>query len=603
VVPARHEGSRNLHETWEVGVRHQYDGFWFPANVRDAIITPERSYSQLHFRDGGPTEDGDVADVTIRWPQLDLSDWERVIRLLKGNQQRAGGQPWHERLPRAVHRMRDIWADRENPLRQGVLEALVCCTGHSVGMLDVALSLLDLISVDDLQRAASCRFPQAVKGEFVAVDGLAGRFRFFPERWWTSLTTQALLPLASYRKRPWRLRRRSTDLILGYAAGNVPGTGLLLILLGLAAAASEGIPPPLILVKNSRREPLFTPLVLTALELVDPALVSTTLVTLWDYTDATLQEALISQADLVVAAASDETIEDIGQVVQGVSTSSRPIRFHPHGHKVSFSTLGRECLEKGHKDPESGAPLVDVVALLAALDAALWNQQGCLSSRVHFVEQGTGQAYHSPAEYGEAVVQSLRALDRFIPKGISKKRQIHNLFDKYQAIASSRANSGELGQAVQVLSSYDDDFMVLLEQRALTAEQFREIVNDCQGRTVAIIPVKDVMEVSQRSLRQVHPEHLQSMSVAVGRMDQPGLDPRLVRYAEALGRVGVTGIRTVGRGAFPQLAYSWDGLIPLDLTVERPKGHFTALEFGDPWTQIYETYHLVRQTMNAGKMV
>jgi hypothetical protein len=267
----------------------------------------------------------------------------------------------------------------------------------------------------------------------------------------------------------------------------------------------------------------------------------------------------------------------------------RPIRFHGHGHKVSFSTVGRECLEQGRKTPTSDTPLVDAVALLAALDVALWNQQGCLSSRVHFLEQGHDQEHHPPEVYGQAVVRGLRTLNTLIPKGISRKRQIHNLFDKYQAVGASGP--------VKVLSDYDDDFLVVLDRRSLTATQFGELVNDCQGRTVAIIPVDDVMEIPEHYLRHVHRAHLQSMSVALGNPDEPGIDPRLLHYAEALGAVGVTGIRTVGRGAFPQLAYSWDGLIPLDLTVRRQKGYFTSLEFDEPWVQIHETHRLVRQAI------
>jgi hypothetical protein len=456
-------------------------------------------------------------------------------------------------------------------------------------MLDISLSLLDMMSVEDLQRASNCQFTHAVKNQFVALDGLPGKIRFFADGWWSNRATQALLRLESYRQRTWRLRRRTTERVLGYAAGNVPGTGLLIVLLALAATAEQGVRPPVILIRNSRREPLFTPLVLTALELVDPGLLNTTLVTLWDHADTALQEYLFAQADLVVAAASDETIEDIGQKAHRVSSVTRPIRFHGHGHKVSFSTVGRECQRLEKKTPFDDAPLVDAVALLASLDVALWNQQGCLSSRVHFLEQGNGPEYYPPEAYGQAVVRSLRALDQLIPKGISRKRQIHNLFDKYQAVGASGP--------VKVLSDYDDDFLVVLDRRPLTATQFGELVNDCQGRTVAIIPVDDVMEIPERYLRYVHRAHLQSMSVALGNPDEPGLDPRLLRYAEALGAVGVTGIRTVGRGAFPQLAYSWDGLIPLDLTVKRQKGYFTALEFDEPWAQIQETHRLVRQAI------
>ncbi len=570
-------------------MRRQYDGFWFPSAVRDAIITPERAFEVLHFKGGGWIPEPDDDTVTVRWPRLELSDWQQVLSLLGRKQQNTTEGNTSDRLPRAMQRMKAVWSDRSSPLRRDILEALETCTGHSMGMLDISLSLLDMMSVEDLQRASSSQFTHAVKNQFVALDGLPGKIRFFADGWWSNQATRALLRLESYQQRTWQLRRQKTERVLGYAAGNVPGTGLMIVLLALAATAGQSIRPPVILVRNSRREPLFTPLVLTALELIDPGLLNTTLVTLWDHADTALQDYLFAQADLVVAAASDETIEDINQKAQRVSSVTRPIRFHGHGHKVSFSTVGRECLRLEQRTPFNDVPLVDAVALLASLDVALWNQQGCLSSRVHFLEQGNDPEYHPPEVYGQAVVRGLRALNELIPKGISRKRQIHNLFDKYQAVGASGP--------VKVLSEYDDDFLVVLDRRPLTATQFGELVNDCQGRTVAIIPVDDVMEIPERYLRYVHRAHLQSMSVALGNPDEPGIDPRLFRYAEALGAVGVTGIRTVGRGAFPQLAYSWDGLIPLDLIVRRQKGYFTALEFDEPWVQIHETHRLVRQAI------
>jgi hypothetical protein len=570
----------------------QYDGFWFPASVRNEIITPERPFEYLHFKGGTLVPDGDDDTVTVRWPRLDLDDWRLVLDILQRNRADIGDENWNERLPKAMGRMQALWADSENPLQHSAMEALETCTGHSVGMLNVALGLLNLMSVEDLQQAASCQLTNSAKEAFVAMNGLPGQVRFFAEGFGSDLITRALLRFDSYRHRAWRTDRKSTNLMLGYAAGNVPGIGLLLILLGLATTAGVSDRPPVILIKNSRREPIFTSLVLSALELIDPALLNTTLVTIWDHADTALQEYLFAQSDLVIAAASDETIEDLGRIVKRVSTVAHPIRFHGHGHKVSFSTIGRECLEMGRKAPESDVALIDTVACLASLDVALWNQQGCLSSRVHFVEETGGSSYHSPEAYGQAVVQSLRDLNEAMPKAMSKRRQIHNLFDQYQAIA--------VNNPLQVLSEYDDDFLVLLDRRELTGVQFREIVNTCQGRTVAIVPVKNAMEVPRRYLQQIGRQNLQSMSVALGSPDTRGIDPRLLRYAEALGAVGVTSIRTVGLGAFPQLAYSWDGLLPLDLTAKRQRGHFTALEFGEPWAQIYETYRWIRRAIEAG---
>ncbi len=575
-----------------------YNGFWFPPSVRAAVLTPDTRYDYLHFKKGEIVPTSDSETVTVRWPCLDLAGWQHAVERLRKNRQQARRDSWPERLSQAMCQVQDLWK-QSDPRWQSTLEALAICTGHSAAMLDFALSGLNLASVEELCRAASCRLTRAIKGEFVTLDGLLGRGRFFTDGRWQSLATKILLQLDRYRERPWNLSQKPPGLILGYAAGNVPGTGLLFILLGLITAIGSGsdTAPPVIVVKNSQREPLFTPLVMAALEAVDPALLDTTLVTLWDYTDTALQEYLISQADLVMAAASDETLDNIEQVVMQVSTPSRPIRFHRHGHKVSFSTIGRECLEVDRVDPENGVPLLEMVALLASLDVAFWNQQGCLSSRVHFVEQGYGPGYHSAEVYGLTVVESLRTLDIWLPKGVSRKRYLHNLFDKYQAMAVSGA--------VQVLSGYDDNLLVVLARRPLTPEQFRETVNDCQERTVIIIPVDDIMEVPGRYLKQVRREHLQTMSVALGippfcsppMRDREG-NSRLLRYAEALGKAGVTSIRTVGRGAFPQLAYSWDGLIPLDLMAERKSGYFTTLEFDQPWAQICETYQMVRQRMH-----
>ena len=569
-------------------MQNQYDGFWFPTSVRNEIMTPDRTFEYLHFRDGNQLPEAADDTVTVRWPRLDLDDWQTVLGILRQNRAKAQDDDWGERLPRAMGRMQALWADSDHPLRHATLEALETCTGHSVGMLNVALSLLELVSVEDLQKAASSQLTNGVKGAFVPLDGLAGRVRFFVDGPASELVTRTLLRFGSYRHRAWRTERQPTNMMLGFAAGNVPGTGLLLALLGLSTTER----PPVILIRNSRREPIFTSLVLSVLESVDPMLLDTTLVTLWDHEDMAVQEYLVGQSDLVIAAASDETIEDLGRIVQRVSTPGHPIRFHGHGHKVSFSTIGREALEDGRKLPTGDVPLVDAVACLASLDVALWNQQGCLSSRVHFVEEPVGSGYHSPEEYARAVVRSLRDLNRAMPKGVRMRRQIHNLFDQYQAVAASNP--------LQVLSEYDDDFVVLLDRRELTGMQFRELVNACQARTVAIVPVKNVLQVPQRYLQQVGSQHLQSMSVALGSPDAQGLPHRLLSYAEALGAAGITSIRTVGRGAFPQLAYSWDGLLPLDLTARRQRGHFTAIEFDEPWSQISETHGLIEQAIKAG---
>ena len=178
------------------------------------------------------------------------------------------------------------------------------------------------------------------------------------------------------------------------------------------------------------------------------------------------------------------------------------------------------------------------------------------------------------------------------PRGAWPRQPLHDRFDRYQALAAT-------GQ-VQVLSAYDDEFLVVVDERPLpsdrqrAAAQWLNQINDCQGRVIVVRPVASLMEIPDRYLALLPAPNLQSLSVAVGQA-QAGLTPAFLRFAAACGARGVTAIRTVGRGAFPQLAYSWDGLLPLDLVCSRPPGHFTTIEFDDPLAEIAATWELFQR--------
>jgi hypothetical protein len=345
----------------------------------------------------------------------------------------------------------------------------------------------------------------------------------------------------------------------------------------------SGKPAPASVIKNSRREPIFSALVLKALEEADPDLVAGLAVLVWDYQEQAIQNLLLGQADLVVAAASDETIAQITAQIEAVGDNQNkptPPRFHAHGHKVSFSAIAAETLAPGLKDSANGAEAIDIVSMLATLDSVFWDQHGCLSSRVHFVEKGNAVC-HSPLEYAQRVNAHLQALSDALPRGAWPLGQIHDRFDRYKSLEASAA--------LRVLSSYEDAFLVVLDERPLSGASFYSLVNDCQGRVIFVRPVEDLMEVPQQYLRMLPPQNLQSLSVAVGRPGE-GLGTGFLDFANACGRRGVTALRTVGRGAFPQLSFSWDGLIPLDLLKTRIRGHFTTIEFDHPYDQVLETY-------------
>jgi hypothetical protein len=338
------------------------------------------------------------------------------------------------------------------------------------------------------------------------------------------------------------------------------------------------------LLRNSRQEPIFTPIVLEAIERTDPDLVCSTAVLIWDYEDTRLQELLLSQADLVVAAASDGTIAQIKKQVQAYNHKSH-VRFHPHGHKVSFAVIGREMLMPGLVVPSSNLEVLDIVTLLSALDSVYWDQFGCLSARIHFVENA-GEVANSSLDYARRLELQLRSLSEYLPRGSWPRQAIHERFDRYRQL--------EITGKVQVFSRYEDDFLLVHDERDISPAAFINQVNECQGRVIIVRPVEDLEEIHKRYLRWIPSSQLQSLSVAVGRPGE-SVDSRILRFADACGRRGVTAIRTVGRGAFPQLAYSWDGLLPLDMVSSRMDGYFTSMEFDRPYDQILETLKLMQR--------
>ncbi|RPI58015.1 MAG: hypothetical protein EHM56_02855, partial [Chloroflexi bacterium] len=219
----------------------------------------------------------------------------------------------------------------------------------------------------------------------------------------------------------------------------------------------------------------------------------------------------------------------------------------------------------------------------AALDSIYWDQQGCLSSRIHFVEAGGGPGCHSSLEYAGQLAEQLGLLGALLPRGAWPRQRLHDRFDRYKLLESTGR--------VHVLSAYDDEFVVIHDARPLDATGLQSTVNDCEGRVVVVRPVEDMLAIPEEHLRLLPAGNLQSLSVAVGREGQE-LTDEFLRFAAACAARGVTAIRSVGRGAFPQLAYSWDGLLPLDLLRRRPEGWFTTIEFDRPYDEMLATYRL-----------
>jgi hypothetical protein len=594
----------------QVSASLTFDGFWLPQGLREDLLTPGMEFVTCSFLNGRPCEAEAAGAVTTRWPRLQGGQWKTLLASLEENRRFAphGAEFW-ERLQSALREIGKHFSEPSDLLRTAALDALPGYTGYSEPMVRLTVEALDMFSLEQLPFAYTLSPTAEATRGWQSMCGLAGSLHFFPQCKQRARVLRGfpyLRQTPSIGNGPLFDKIQVPNFVLGYGAGNLPGAALLIALLAQSTTLADGRLPAVI-VKNSRNEPIFSPLVFRALEAVDPELVSTVAILVWDYEDETVQNYLTGQADLIVAAASNETIGQIQIQIDKIRSkqdrpSSRPIRFHAHGHKVSFSAIGKEALTvqttaavqttvvgkslepKRMGELIGGQSLLDVVTMLAALDSIFWDQHGCLSSRIHFVEEG-GEGYYTPLEYAQRLQKQLSLLATFLPRGAWPLQQLHDCFDRYKHL--------ELAGNIQVISRYDDEWLVIFDRRRLQASTFRNLVNDCQGRVVVVRPVSDLMEIPGQYLKMLPAENLQSLSVAMGR---PGMDlpESFLRFAEACGRCGITAIRTVGRGAFPQLAYSWDGYLPLDLVRERPAGYFTTIEFDHPFEQILETYRILQ---------
>jgi Acyl-CoA reductase (LuxC) len=516
------------------------DGFWLPRKLREEVLS-QATWETACLRGGALMEAGagqpatrcaqDDGAVLIRWPRLSPAQWTALLAGLQTSRSLAGCEAagrWRAALEKALAGLAG-----EMP---AMLPLLSASTGYTPGMLTTALAGGNLVDPSSLAAAMDYRPTWATASSWATYPRMGGRIRFYPH----GLTGRARAVLtrdaALFRPAP------PVDLTLGFAAGNVPGTAFIIALLGsLADHAAPGITrAPAVLVRNSRHEPLFTPWVLSAVEAVDPDLVAGMAVMIWDYDDPALQALLLRSAGLMLAAADDGTI---AALESRRARYAPDLRFHRHGHKVSFATLGADWAARPH------APH------LAALDSSFWDQNGCLSARVHFVE---GNA----SEYAKALADEMRSLSQELPRGTTPRRYTHRAFDAYASLTGSGR--------VRLFSGYDEDFAVVLDGRPWDAGALRRAANSCQGRAVVVRPVRDVMDVP-RLLQALPAANLQSISVLLD-------DERLEPFADAVGAAGVTALRSLGRGAFPQLAYSWDGLLPLDVCHLRPPGHFATIE-------------------------
>jgi len=387
-----------------------------------------------------------------------------------------------ELLDRATARL----LDAQDPLRRQADALLPCVTGFDAEMVRRGLqACLQAFRAPQLHRFVAEDFPNPkVLDEFQpAVKG--GAVRAF-----------------------------GPGLLVHSWAGNVPGLPLWSLCCGLLVKAGN-------IGKLPSAEPVFATLAVQALTEVHPPLAQALALVWWKGGEPEPAATLFAQADAVLAYGSNEVVAQVRAQVP-VTT-----RFLPYGHRLGVALVGR-CALDALRGPAT--------ARLVAHDATRWDQQGCYSPHVVYVERG---GLVSPAAFAQYVAAELAALSRRHPPRPRSLEDAASLAGWRQS-AELRALGGGADffadEAGAWSVAYSDGPVPLAPTAGLRSLQ-----------VVALDRLEDAA-----ALLAPHARHLQTAGVAVA-------PERLWPLAERLAAAGVTRVCALGAMAAPEAGWHHDG--------------------------------------------
>ncbi|MCW3154091.1 acyl-CoA reductase [Achromobacter spanius] len=335
------------------------------------------------------------------------------------------------------------------------------------------------------------------------------------------------------------VRAHGPQLLVHSWAGNVPALALWSLICGLLVKAGN-------IGKLPSAEPLFAGWFARLLAEVHPPLADCLAVVWWRGAGDDDAAALYAQADTVVAYGGNDALHAIQQRLP-VTT-----RFLAHGHKLGFGVVSAAAL-----DAQKGPAL----ARRAAWDVMRYDQQGCYSPQVFYVQRGGPVSPRDFAGYLAGELANLqrrfprRALDLAESAAVAKWRQT---IEWQLPDGGADALIGEPDAAWNV--SYTDAAAPL----APTALQ----------RSIVVAGVDTLDDVAP--LVAAHSRYLQTAGVAA-------TPEELYRLADQLGAAGVTRISAIGAMSVPEAGWHHDGRFNLLDLVRMTEIEQSAEAAADPY--------------------
>ncbi len=305
------------------------------------------------------------------------------------------------------------------------------------------------------------------------------------------------------------------DVLAHIWAGNVPGLPLWSLISGLLVKAGN-------IGKVASAEPLFAGWFAELVAEIEPGLADCMAIVWWKGGDAKQEAALLGEADVVVAYGGNASLD----AIRGRTPVTT--RFLGHGHKISFGMISRAALD---------VDKATTTAHAAAHDVARYDQQGCYSPQIFFVERGGRVA---PQEFARYLAHELASLERKFPRralGVAEAGDVAAWRHREEVRAATEDGREIIGDAAGAWS-------------VVFAENTDDLAPSGLNRTIKVVAVEALADAAPRIAP--YKAFLQTVGIAAA-------PDELYRLARILGEAGVTRICALGRMTAPEAGWHHDG--------------------------------------------
>ncbi|HCQ47823.1 MAG TPA: acyl-CoA reductase [Achromobacter sp.] len=335
------------------------------------------------------------------------------------------------------------------------------------------------------------------------------------------------------------VRAHGPQLLVHSWAGNVPALALWSLICGLLVKAGN-------IGKLPSAEPLFAGWFAHLLAEVHPPLADCLAVVWWRGAGEDDAAALYAQADTVVAYGGNDALHAIQRRLP-VTT-----RFLPHGHKLGFGVVSAAALD---------AQKAPALARRAAWDVMRYDQQGCYSPQIFYVQRG---GLVSPRDFAAYLAGELANLHRRFPRRALDLAESAALAKWRQSIEwqlPSNAADVLIGDPDAAWTVSYVDTAPALSPTALQ-------------RSIVVAGIDMLDEVAARVAPHHH--YLQTAGVAA-------TPEELYRLADQLGAAGVTRVSAIGAMSMPEAGWHHDGRFNLLDLVRMTEIEQSAETAADPY--------------------